>query len=536
MKRIALLTLLVLASFICAQAQISSRTAFAVRSVATLPATCVYNLVGRVDEVYKTGASAGFYTCNSSGNGWNGPYPTSSGGGGTPGGSPGQVQFNDTGGVFGGTSLFTIDKTTGHLAIGSGSVLGRDFINAQETWTSTQFKRGLLVYQTLNPTAPGSGGLATALRVITAGNQNQGSLGVASNYIVHGSTGTVDEIIVGEFETDLSEGSGNVGTIYGSKISLDHEGAGIVADNYGLFIDTPVGASAATNFVNNTAIYIADQSAVGTVSAINLLSKGATSKNIFEGLIQNSTLTASSAVATDASKNLISVATTGTGSAVLSNSPTLVTPTLGTPASVTLTNGTGLPISTGISGLGSNVATFLGSSSSANLAAAVTDETGSGALVFAASPALTGSPTVNGASIATVGSVGSVLSVLSSNATLATATGTTYSSPGYGGTPMAATSEATVGWVCPRAGTIGTLYMITGSVAKVNTPVTTVTIRKNGADTTVTLTLTQTTSTVSSDLTHSFTVAAGDTITLSFATTGVAAVSTSIAGVSFLLN
>jgi hypothetical protein len=62
---------------------------------------------------------------------------------------------------------------------------------------------------------------------------------------------------------------------------------------------------------------------------------------------------------------------------------------LGTPASVTLTNGTGLPISTGVSGLGTGVATFLATPSSANLASAITDETGSGSLVFATSPTLT---------------------------------------------------------------------------------------------------------------------------------------------------
>lgn len=131
---------------------------------------------------------------------------------------------------------------------------------------------------------------------------------------------------------------------------------------------------------------------------------------------------------------------------------------------------------------------------------------------------------------------GTVLSVLSANATLASATGTTYSSPGYGGTPLASTSEAQVGWVCPRAGTISKLYVITGSVAKVNTPATTITIRKAGVDTAVTLLLTQTTATVSSDLTHSFSVVAGDVITISFTTTGAAAVSTSIAGISFVLN
>lgn len=75
--------------------------------------------------------------------------------------------------------------------------------------------------------------------------------------------------------------------------------------------------------------------------------------------------------------------------AVTITSPTLVTPALGTPASGTLTNCTGLPIASGVSGLGSGIATFLGTPSSANLATAVTDETGTGALVFATSPTLT---------------------------------------------------------------------------------------------------------------------------------------------------
>jgi hypothetical protein len=42
---------------------------------------------------------------------------------------------------------------------------------------------------------------------------------------------------------------------------------------------------------------------------------------------------------------------TGTTNVVLSNSPTLVTPILGTPQSVTLTNATGLPLTTGVSGI-----------------------------------------------------------------------------------------------------------------------------------------------------------------------------------------
>jgi len=95
------------------------------------------------------------------------------------------------------------------------------------------------------------------------------------------------------------------------------------------------------------------------------------------------------------SANLLGALTdeTGTGSAVFATSPTLVTPILGTPTSGTLTNATGLPISTGVSGLGTGVATFLATPSSANLATAVTDETGSGLLVFNNTPSLT-NPTV----------------------------------------------------------------------------------------------------------------------------------------------
>jgi hypothetical protein len=56
-----------------------------------------------------------------------------------------------------------------------------------------------------------------------------------------------------------------------------------------------------------------------------------------------------------------------------------------------LTLGAALPVAsggTGITSFGAGVATFLGTPSSANLATAVTDETGSGLLVFATSPTL----------------------------------------------------------------------------------------------------------------------------------------------------
>ena len=85
---------------------------------------------------------------------------------------------------------------------------------------------------------------------------------------------------------------------------------------------------------------------------------------------------------------ILGTVTSGNISACTSISMVLVTPVLGVPTSGTLTNCTGLPVATGVSGFGANVATFLATPSSANLAAALTDETGTGASVFANTPSL----------------------------------------------------------------------------------------------------------------------------------------------------
>jgi hypothetical protein len=110
---------------------------------------------------------------------------------------------------------------------------------------------------------------------------------------------------------------------------------------------------------------------------------------------------------------------TGTGAAVFATSPTLVTPALGTPTALVGTNITGTAAGLSIGGNAATATTVttnanltgavtsvgnaasLGSFTTAQLLAAVTGETGTGAVVFGTSPTLT-TPTINSAQIATV--------------------------------------------------------------------------------------------------------------------------------------
>ena len=116
---------------------------------------------------------------------------------------------------------------------------------------------------------------------------------------------------------------------------------------------------------------------------------------------------ATAAAVTDVLPIVQSGTTKQVTNALLFTNSTLVAPALGTPISGVLSNCTSLPLATGVSGLGSNVATFLATPSSANLAAALTDETGTGANVFANTPTLV-TPVIGaatGTSLAVTGAV-----------------------------------------------------------------------------------------------------------------------------------
>ncbi|CAE6939317.1 hypothetical protein R69608_05148 [Paraburkholderia nemoris] len=151
------------------------------------------------------------------------------------------------------------------------------------------------------------------------------------------------------------------------------------------------GASGGTGIANSSTITLGGNLTTAGANPLTLTTTGSTNITL---PTSGTLLNGSSGATAGANSNITSLTglttplsvpqggtgtttSTGSGSAVLSTSPSLTTPSLGIPSSVTLTNGTGLPVSTGVSGLGTGVATALGNG-----------VTGSGNVVLATSPAL----------------------------------------------------------------------------------------------------------------------------------------------------
>lgn len=171
-----------------------------------------------------------------------------------------------------------------------------------------------------------------------------------------------------------------------SEVSLDINLGGVSQSSGGDSITALTGDATATG-PGSVALTLATVNAnVGTFGSATQASQVTVNAKGLVTAASNVTVTPTLASVTGLGTGVATALATNVGTA---GSPVVNGGELGTPSGGTLTNAVGLPIATGVSGLGSGVATFLATPSSTNLAAATTDETGSGPLVFATSPVLT---------------------------------------------------------------------------------------------------------------------------------------------------
>ncbi len=234
--------------------------------------------------------------------------------------------------------------------------------------------------------------------------------------------------VTGSFQT-VYDGAGNA---TGYKVST----AGVVSGNLQLTantLTTTTGALTVKGF--NNALTLGTTAGTTTINGVVTIAEAVTFSSTITAVDLNASgtikcptvTTASGALTLTGFNNNVTLGTVGgattiNGTTTFSGTAsftslsvsgtltvaTLAATTLGTPGAGVLTNCTGLPISSGVTGLAAGISTLLTTPSSANLRTAVTDETGTGSLVFATSPTLV-TPTLGVASATSINFGGGAL-------------------------------------------------------------------------------------------------------------------------------
>lgn len=268
----------------------------------------------------------------------------------------------------------TTSSTTGALVVVGGVGIGGALNVAGATTLSSALTYGGVA---LSNSVTGTGSMVLSASPTFTGTVNASALTLSGDLIVNGTTTTINATTLTVDDKNIELGS------VASPSNATADGGGI----------TLKGTTDKTfNWVNATTAWTSSED-------LNLLTG-----KVYE--INGATV----------------LTATGLGSGVVSSSLTSVgTITAG------IWNGTTIAVAnggTGITSFGAGIATFLGTPSSANLLAAVTDETGTGALVFANSPTFTTqitTPVITKSGSNGTGDIGQ------SNNTFATVYATTFS-------------------------------------------------------------------------------------------------------------
>ena len=174
--------------------------------------------------------------------------------------------------------------------------------------------------------------------------------------------------------------------------------------------DTLIGKDTTDTLTNKTLTSpVMTAPTLGVASATSLATSAATPLKMTNGQLVDVAVTTQTVGATTLTipdfANVVDEFTFKTKAQTMSNK-TFVAPALGTPASGVLTSCTGLPV------------TGLAASTSANLAGVISDETGSGALVFGTSPQITTSLTTDSTTFALVNATATTVNFAGAATTL----------------------------------------------------------------------------------------------------------------------